>query len=339
MLSVARKEETGVTMSTWQIHRRALLCSAALALLGACGGEYSGSDTGTASGGGGPTGADLDAHFAQKVQPALAFCRSCHVPGGIADVENGRLFQLSSDASQDFANLRASWERLGGNNPTSRILLMASGQETPHSGGAPWPQGSASYTNMHIVLQCFADPDGCAALLAGGAPAAELLPLLGSARGGHAWFDFCEGRADDAPLPPDPRALVVPGVNEGKAVYYNAYWKDCHLDPVAVGEPPPPATCGELRELTAHGKALIEGNGAIGAGWYFGGSGTAGNLSADQYNGLWQKWGLRERPDNFDELVAHRYGMGLGSDRNPYPLPGEDPNLTDGGSGQLPTGL
>ncbi|MFP5305751.1 MAG: hypothetical protein ACLGI7_07995, partial [Gammaproteobacteria bacterium] len=42
---------------------------------------------------------------------------------------------------------------------------------------------------------------------------------------------------------------------------------------------------------------------------------------------------------NFDELVAHRYGMGLGSDRNPYPLPGEDPNLTDGGSGQLPTGL
>lgn len=308
-------------------------------LLGGCAGEYSG-DAGTApSAGAGTASASLEQHFAQKVQPTLDFCRNCHVPGGIADVENGRDFQLAGDRAQDFANLKASWERLGGNSPTSRILLMASGQETPHSGGAPWPQGSAPYTNMQILLQCWGDPSACASLLAGGAMVAESLPLLGSARGGHIWFDYCEGKADDAVLPADPRSLVVPGANAGKAVYYNAWWKDCHRDPQAVGEEPAAQTCGELRAQTARGKALIEGNGAVGAGWYFGGSGTAGNYSAADYNTLWQKWGLAERPDNFDELVAQRYGMGLGSIPNPYPLPGEDPNATHGGSGQLPTGL
>ena len=53
-----------------------------------------------------------------------------------------------------------------------------------------------------------------------------------------------------------------------------------------------------------------------------------------------QSWGLSARPDNFDQLVAERYGMGLSTTvRNPYPLPGEDPNKRNGGSGQLPTGL
>ncbi|MFA5939692.1 MAG: hypothetical protein WC809_10100 [Sinimarinibacterium sp.] len=315
------------------------LMAAPLLVLAGCSGNYSGGDAGTQTGGGGPASADVEEHFAQKVQPSLDFCRNCHVPGGIADVDNGRNFQLSSDRGQDLANLRASWERLGGNDPTSRILLMASGQETPHSGGAPWPVDSAPYRNMDILLRCFADPAGCAALLAGGAPATEQQPLLGSKRGGHAWFDFCEGKSDDTLLPPDPRSLIVPGVNAGKAVIYNAYWKDCHLDPAAVGEEPPAQTCGELRDFTARGEALIEGNGAVGAGWYFGGSGTGGNLTAANYNTLWQKWGLPGRPDNFDDLVAERYGMGLGTERNPYPLSGEDPNATDGGSGQLPTGL
>src|SRR5262249_47639806 len=45
------------------------------------------------------------------------------------------------------------------------------------------------------------------------------------------------------------------------------------------------------------------------------------------------------RPDNFDELVAQRWGMPLSPTRNPYPLDGEDPNQTDGGSGQLPMGV
>jgi endo-cleaving rubber dioxygenase len=54
---------------------------------------------------------------------------------------------------------------------------------------------------------------------------------------------------------------------------------------------------------------------------------------------LWMRWGLLERPDDFDDLVAERYGTPLSAHRNPYPLPGEDPNQTDGGSGQLPMAL
>src|SRR3546814_6419196 len=67
-------------------------------------------------------------------------------------LDDGRYFQLGTDPANDMAALKASWERLGGNNPTSRILLMPSGQETPHSGGQPWPVGSAAYRNMAILL-------------------------------------------------------------------------------------------------------------------------------------------------------------------------------------------
>ncbi|HEY0975504.1 MAG TPA: hypothetical protein VGE57_13500, partial [Solimonas sp.] len=239
----------------------------------------------------------------------------------------------------DLAALRASWEALGGNNPISRILLMASGQERPHSGGQPWAKDSAPYRDVATLLQCFENPQGCLDG-AGSGPVAQEQPLLGVAkRGGHAWFDFCEGKNDDTVLPADPRSLVVPGVNADKAVYFNAYWKDCHADPELVGEAPPARTCGELRDFTERGRALIEGNGAIGAGWYFGGDGPTGNYTAAEYNSLWEAWGLSSRPDNFDQLAAERYGMGLGAIRNPYPLPGEDPNTSNGGSGQLPTGL
>src|SRR5262249_21251698 len=56
-------------------------------------------------------------------------------------------------------------------------------------------------------------------------------PLLGSSHGGSPLYDFCEGKSDATKLPADPRTLVVPGANKGKAVYYNAFWVDCHKDP------------------------------------------------------------------------------------------------------------
>lgn len=311
--------------------------------LAACSGDYSG---GTASGGGGGGGgegaraASMEALFSDQVQPRLDFCRTCHVPGAAADVEDGRDFQLSSDRGADLANLETSWERLGGNDPTSRILLMASGQETPHTGGAPWPEGSAAYDAMATLLGCFGDPEGCDALLEGApddAPADEL-PLLGSRRGGHAWFDYCEGRDDAAELPADPRSLVQPGVSDGKAVHFNAYWQDCHAYPERVNERPHPENCGELRTALDRGATLMEGQGGEGAGNFFDANNTGGlfSISAQNYNRLWQIWGLSERPENFDHLVAERFGVPRTSRRNPYPLPGEDPNETDGGSGQLP---
>ena len=166
----------------------------------------------------------------------------------------------------------------------------------------------------------------------------EDLPLLGSRRGGHAWFDFCESQPDEAELPIDPRALVIPGIDNGRAVQFNAYWQDCHLDPEFVGGQPHPETCGELRASVEQGAVIMRGNGSVGQATSFARQETESDyaISAEGYNRMWMNWGLAARPDNFDELVAERYGSPLSNERNPYPLDGEDPNATNGGSGQLP---
>jgi hypothetical protein len=323
----------------------------ATTLLSACSGNYSLDNAATGTNNGGVPGtpsSSVQEFFGKSAQSNLSFCRTCHVPGGVADTPTGKLFMLSSDSSQDYANLLTSWNALGKGIDGNKLLTNPSDPAQHHSGGRPWPVGSQPYNAMKVVLTCWDNPAACAAMLAGGVttPTTQL-PLLGSMHGGHAWFDFCQGKADDIALPADPRSLVRPGVNADKAVYYNAYWKDCHVDPVKVGEAAPAKTCGELRQMQARGQALIKGNGAVGAGTYFGGDNAnpatlpllVAPLAASSYNTLWQKWGLSARPDNFDQLVAARYGMGMGTERNPYPLPGEDPNQTNGGSGQLPTGL
>src|SRR3989442_1431177 len=92
----------------------------------------------------------------------------------------------------------------------------------------------------------------------------DALPLLGSSHGGHAWDAFCAGQPSDAPLPPDPRSLVQPGVNAAKAVYFSAWFKNCHVN--AGPADAAPVTCGEYRARIARGAILLEGNGGIGAG-------------------------------------------------------------------------
>ncbi len=306
--------------------------TAAGLLLAACGGDYGGEvDSTPAAAGGNGTGsgngsgsvqscADL---FTQRVQPRLEFCRNCHVPGGVADVEDGRDFMLSTVAAADAATFRASWERLGANaNPPSRILRMASGTDTrAHSGGVPWPVGSAPYQDVERLLLGFVDPAAC---VIGGPPVAEL-DLLGSKHARHRWASFCEGKADDTSLPTDPRSLVRPGANAGRAVYFNAFWEDCHVNMPAAEQQA--ATCGEYRRRRDSGRDFLLDELPSGA------------TSAAAFNNTWQKWGLSERPDNFDQLYTLRYGLNPAPFHNPYPLPGEDPNATDGGSGRLPLGL
>lgn len=159
--------------------------------------------------------------------------------------------------------------------------------------------------------------------------------LLGSRRGGHYWHDYCEGKPDSTPVPADPRELVTPGVNEGKAVLMNAWWQTCQDDNH-------PGTCGELRKWSERGLAISASEGRLGAGSFFSGDNSESSFAfpASDYAQMWDSiWGLGERPQEFDELVAQRWGMPLSTVRNPYPLPGEDPNATDGGSGQLPMGV
>ena len=159
--------------------------------------------------------------------------------------------------------------------------------------------------------------------------------LLVSRRGGHYWHDYCENKPDSTPVPDDPREMVVPGINENKAVLMNAWWQTCQDDNQ-------PANCGELRQREEHGLALVAAEGRPGAASFFSGDASESSYSfpADAYAEMWKSvWGLSERPAQYDELVAQRWGMPLSTVRNPYPLPGEDPNANNGGSGQLPMGI
>jgi endo-cleaving rubber dioxygenase len=300
-------------------------------LLSACTGDYSGlgGKNGDDNGDGGDNGsgsfANVEEYFTARVQPRLEYCRTCHVPGGVADVADGRAFALSGNRAQDFESLKASWTVLGGNDPVSRILTMASGQEKPHSGGAPWLVEGTAYQDVARLLLCFGDAAACAELTGGGALPPEL-PLLGSKRALHAWNAFCEDKPDDAELPVDPRRLVRPGANDDRAVYFNAFWEDCRTNlPVDQQHA---TTCGEYRARRDRGLGFLLDDLA----------GTGGS-AASGHNNTWQKWGESTRPEQFDRMYTLRYGMNQAPFHNPYPLPGEDPNATGGGSGQLPLGL
>ncbi len=155
--------------------------------------------------------------------------------------------------------------------------------------------------------------------------AAAQAPLLGSTRAKSYAETFCEGSGDDAVLPQDPRELIAPGFNAGKAVAFNAYWQDC-TGP--SGNPnTKPKTCGEYRTQRAAGERLMRTELALNIG------------SADLYNLLWLRWGLLGRPADFDAQLRERYGLAEAPFHNPYPLPGEDPAASNGGSGQLPAGF
>lgn len=277
----------------------------------------------------------VEGFFKDSVQPGLGVCRTCHIPSATAAQSDlGRHFMLSSDSAEDLDNFAASWSALGGGSD-SRILKMAAGDE-PHSGGALWSKSSSNYKNTALYIRCLSNPSTCAAMLASTNPSDAILkPLIGSARGGHYWFDYCEGKADDTPVPADPRELVQPGVNKGKAVHMNAFWQTCQADNH-------PGTCGGLRERVRRGYLLVASDGEVGAGHNFAGNASSSGSAfpASSYNSMWdQIWRLPSRPTNFDQLVAERWGMPLSPTANPYPLPGEDPNKTNGGSGQLPMAL
>ena len=177
---------------------------------------------------------------------------------------------------------------------------------------------------------------GACALAA--SPHAAVADPSGGHRGGTTMWDYCVGKPDDAPVPADPRSLVNPDTNTNKAVHYNVRWRNCHFDPDAVAEVGPPESCGEMRARFAAGDVLLD-PGSEGPGGLFSGNDAADGtgFTADQLNQIWLSWGgFLARPENFDALVAERYGSPFSDDPNPYPLPGEDPNATNGGSGRLP---
>lgn len=300
-------------------------------LLAGCGGAEYGGEVATTNPPpvGGGTG-NCDALFTQRVQPRLEFCRTCHIAGGVADVEGGRALKLSADRAEDAARFRAAWDALG-----MRLLNMAAGGDgsDAHSGGAPWPDGSAARQDAERLVLGYDDPAQC---VVAGPPVAEH-DLLGSKHARHVWATYCEGKPDEAALPADPRTLVkdasINAVAGGarSAVFFNAYWQDCHIN--APAEQKQAQTCGEFRARVEGGRHFLMEELPTGA------------TSASTYNNTWKtKWGLAARPSNFDEMYTLRYGLNPAPFENPYPVVRadgtlEDPNQTNGGSGRLPLGL
>lgn len=288
----------------------------------------------------------------------LEICRTCHIPGGVADVDDGRRFMLSNDGEDDQQRTYDAWDEMDRGVESNLLLTMPSGTgDRSHSGGdSLWPVGSQAYEDVRAVLACWNDPDACNSTTTGdtgNADSASTQNLLGSKRGGHVWADFCATQADEATLPLDPRSLVKPGESLSTAVVFNTPWRECSLNDAQR-----PTTCGEYRALHAQGELVGRGQGQPGSAHMFSGNASTGintfdpqtytddaslwTLSADQYNQLWRSWTSytqNSRPEQFDQLIAARYGSPLGDVRNPYPQPGEDPNDLDGGSGQLPIGF
>jgi len=161
-------------------------------------------------------------------------------------------------------------------------------------------------------------------------------PLLDRAVNRAPFVAFCEGpngdqpRAGDTPLPVDPRKLVNEHLKQpGTAAYFNASWIDVHTAEGMRRAPTQyPNTCGEFRTAAKEGKDFLYSRSMF---FLLG--------STDAYQNLWKVWGLDEKPADFEQQVLDRYGFNEAPMRNPYPLPGEDPAATNGGSGQLPLGL
>ena len=338
-----------------------LISGLAISLLAsACGGgQYSGESPGNGNTDSPSDGSpDAPDNAFANAKRHLEICRTCHIPGGVADVDDGRRFMLSNDGADDQQRTYNAWDEMGRGVESNLLLTMPSGTgERSHSGGDNlWPVGSEAYEDVRAVLACWDEPADCdnAATEADNDPAdSNAQALLGSKRGGHLWADFCATQGDEATLPQDPRSLINDAAALSDAVVFNTPWRECSLNDAQR-----PRTCGEYRALYARGELIGRGQGQPGSAHMFSGDARSGvntlepqtytsdgslwTLSAEQYNQLWRSWtsyNQSTRPESFDQLVSARYGSPLGSERNPYPKPGEDPNDLDGGSGQLPIGF
>lgn len=105
--------------------------------------------------------------FAARVQPALEFCRSCHLPGGAGDTGDGPRFLMAADRSMDYDRYYADWSAFGHGIEDNRILVRTSTpDEDSDNGLGRWPVGSANYNNTKILFTCWEHPRDCDALLA-----------------------------------------------------------------------------------------------------------------------------------------------------------------------------
>ncbi|MGJ8687815.1 MAG: hypothetical protein ACSHWQ_10070, partial [Spongiibacteraceae bacterium] len=282
---------------------RSSLLILAFILLSGCrsegGGAAYGGD-GSGSGGGSGTGNEpfvsAEQLFQTRASSQMDYCVACHVAGGVADTDEGRGFILSSDATKHYDDTYAAWEGLGKGVESNPLIVENSDLNESHSGGKSWPVGSPQYAVMVALLKCWDNPANCTSGLE--LDEVEQLPLLGSSHAKFVWESFCETQPDNATLPVDPRTLIVPGVNEGRAVYYNAWFEECHA--ALPKKDQAPTTCGEYRSSRDIGEAFMLGR-IPGVGTS---SQALGQRSAADFDSAWEQWGEASRPANYEQLYT-----------------------------------
>lgn len=94
-------------------------------------------------------------YFEEHVQPTLDYCRLCHVPAGVADVDDGRRFILLPNSSLDFGLVYASWKALGRGVQENPILTYNSDSNEYHTGGKVWYSYLPIYEQVVAVFNCW----------------------------------------------------------------------------------------------------------------------------------------------------------------------------------------
>ncbi|MDR3415904.1 MAG: hypothetical protein P4L83_06945 [Nevskia sp.] len=257
------------SLGGWRLHTgKVLLGGGASLVLAACGGNYGG---GVDAAGGGSSGAapasnnaypTPEAYFAANVEPNLGYCRTCHVPGGAADIAGGNLFLLDANPGDDYNNTDTAWSALGKGVDSNLLLQNPSGQHT-HTGGSPWPVGSAGYIGMQTMLSCW--NSGC------NGP-------LGSGSGGP------------APLPDDSalRAYFTANVEPNLG-----YCRICH---VPGGLPTKPYFIEETGRLFLLSSNTADDYTSVQAAWMILGKGVDENLMLRNPGGKYAHLGLSPWP-------------------------------------------
>jgi hypothetical protein len=197
------------------------------------------------------------------------------------------------------------------------------------------------------------------------AAATDLLGDLQANGGRNYAAAFCEGQPDGTALPQDPRELIA-GTNLENptyAVWYNDAFEICETPELFANQrrqnellgftsddpkrpytaKPRPKTCGEWRASVEHGRQYIMSNPITGEVLT---RDSLYNLVRAAQVGFTAWAGAGEFPSDpavANELIARisqqRYGWPAHPYPNPFPMPGEDPNTTGGGSLQLPIAL
>lgn len=104
------------------------------------------------------TAFDSQAFFDARIAPRLNFCATCHVPGGLADTDEGDGLLLSGNSASHYDDFYAAWRELGEGTTGNPILVENAVMSEPHSGGKSWPAGSKPYLDVTQLFGCWDNP-------------------------------------------------------------------------------------------------------------------------------------------------------------------------------------